>query len=95
MESTKFPVIFPVSREFGVGDWFAIDCILSQAVECLCGPCAACKKMTIPFGPTSNREAQVETFADAYLAACFALAVLVVPLMRNVGPRSAPSPEAH
>jgi DHA2 family multidrug resistance protein len=27
--------------------------------------------------------------------ACFALAVLMVPLMRKAGPPSAPSPEAH
>lgn len=43
------------------------------------------------------RQAMVVTFADAYLAiaACFALAVIMVPLMRKVIPPSAPSPQAH
>jgi DHA2 family multidrug resistance protein len=43
------------------------------------------------------REAQVETFADAYLAiaACFTLAVVMVPLMRKVVPPNTPSPAAH
>lgn len=43
------------------------------------------------------REAQVETFADAYLAiaCCFALAVVMVPLMRKVTLPAAPSPAAH
>jgi hypothetical protein len=29
---TKFPVNFPVSREFGSGDGFVADCILRQFV---------------------------------------------------------------
>ena len=29
----KFPVKFPVSREFGRGDRFAVDCIVSHAVR--------------------------------------------------------------
>jgi MFS transporter, DHA2 family, multidrug resistance protein len=43
------------------------------------------------------REAQVETFADAYfaIAACFALAVVMVPLMRKVAPSNTPAPQAH
>jgi DHA2 family multidrug resistance protein len=43
------------------------------------------------------REAQVETFADAYLAiaVCFAIAVVMVPLMRKVEPPKAPSPAGH
>ncbi len=43
------------------------------------------------------REAEVQTFADAYLviAACFALAFFMVPLMRKVAPPQAPSIEAH
>jgi len=43
------------------------------------------------------REAQVQTFADAYLATavCFAVAVVMVPLMRKVAPPKAPSANAH
>jgi MFS transporter, DHA2 family, multidrug resistance protein len=43
------------------------------------------------------REALVLTFGDAYLAigACFALAVVMVPLMRKVRPPSAPAQQAH
>ena len=43
------------------------------------------------------REALVLTFGDAYLAiaACFALAVVMVPLMRKVRPPSTPSQDAH
>jgi DHA2 family multidrug resistance protein len=45
------------------------------------------------------REAQVQTFADAFLliAICFVVATLLVPLMRKtVAPRAAaPSPDAH
>ncbi|WP_247300654.1 hypothetical protein [Bradyrhizobium sp. 179] len=43
------------------------------------------------------REAQVQAFADAYLviAACFALAFVMVPLMRKVAPPKGPSPSAH
>jgi DHA2 family multidrug resistance protein len=43
------------------------------------------------------REAQVETFADAYLAiaVCFAVSVVMVPLMRKVAPPKSPSPAAH
>jgi DHA2 family multidrug resistance protein len=43
------------------------------------------------------REAQVQSFADAYLAvaACFAVATVMVPLMRKVMPPKAPSPNAH
>ena len=46
---------------------------------------------------TAYREALVLTFADAYLAigTCFALAVLMVPLMRKVRPPSAASEHAH
>lgn len=43
------------------------------------------------------REAQVETFADAYLAIAvrFAIAVVMVPLRRKVEPPKAPSPAGH
>jgi len=44
------------------------------------------------------REAQVQTFADAFLliAACFAVATAMVPLMRKVAPRGGPPPaDAH
>jgi MFS transporter, DHA2 family, multidrug resistance protein len=46
---------------------------------------------------TAYREALVLTFADAYLviAACFALAVAMVPLMRKITPPSTPSQDAH
>ena len=27
---TNFPVFFPVSRELKRGDWFAMDCVVSQ-----------------------------------------------------------------
>ena len=43
------------------------------------------------------REAQVQTFSDAFLliAACFAAAVAMVPLMRRVVPPKAPPADAH
>jgi MFS transporter, DHA2 family, multidrug resistance protein len=43
------------------------------------------------------REAQTETFADAFLAilVCFVLATALVPLMRKVAPPAAPSADAH
>ena len=43
------------------------------------------------------REAQVQAFADAYLmiAACFALAFVMVPLMQKVALPQTPSAEAH
>jgi DHA2 family multidrug resistance protein len=43
------------------------------------------------------REAQVQTFADAYLAIaiCFAVAFLMVPFMQKVAPPKAPSPAGH
>lgn len=43
------------------------------------------------------REAQTQTFSDAFLAvmACLAIATALVPLMRKVAPPSAPSPDAH
>jgi DHA2 family multidrug resistance protein len=57
------------------------------------GQAAALKKLWL----LVYREAQVQTFADAYLAiaACFALAVLMVPLMRRVVPPKAPPEQAH
>jgi DHA2 family multidrug resistance protein len=57
------------------------------------GQAAALKKLWL----LAYREAQVQTFADAYLAiaACFALAVLMVPLMRRVVPPKAPPEQAH
>ena len=43
------------------------------------------------------REAQVQTFADAFLmmAACFVVATVLVPLMRKVVPPPAPPADAH
>ncbi|ACL62209.1 DHA2 family efflux MFS transporter permease subunit [Methylobacterium nodulans] len=43
------------------------------------------------------REAQTMTYADAFLAiaACFALATALVPLMRKVAPPQGPSADAH
>ena len=43
------------------------------------------------------REAQVQTYADAFLTItlCFAVATVMVPLMRKVAPAKAPSSNAH
>jgi len=43
------------------------------------------------------REAQTQAFADAFLAVlvCFAVATVMVPLMRKVAPPKAPPPDAH
>jgi DHA2 family multidrug resistance protein len=43
------------------------------------------------------REAQVQTYADAFLAiaVCLAIATAMVPLLRRVAPLAAPSAEAH
>jgi DHA2 family multidrug resistance protein len=43
------------------------------------------------------REAQTQTFADAFLviAVCFAIAMAMVPLMRGVAPPKQPSADAH
>jgi DHA2 family multidrug resistance protein len=43
------------------------------------------------------REAQVQTFADAFLviAVCFAIATVMVPLMRKVAAPATPSADAH
>jgi DHA2 family multidrug resistance protein len=43
------------------------------------------------------REAQVQTYADAFLAiaACLAIATVMVPLLRKVVPPSAPPSDAH
>jgi DHA2 family multidrug resistance protein len=43
------------------------------------------------------REAQVQTYADAFLliAIAFVIATALVPLMRKVAPRGAPSADAH
>jgi DHA2 family multidrug resistance protein len=54
---------------------------------------AAVKKLWL----LAYREAQVQTFADAFLAiaACFALAVVMVPLMTKVVPPKGAPPAAH
>ena len=54
---------------------------------------AALKKLWL----LAFREAQVQTFADAYLmiAACFAIALFMVPLMRKVAAPKGPSADAH
>lgn len=43
------------------------------------------------------REAQVQTFADAFrvIAVCFVIATVIVPLLRKVAPPTAPSADAH
>jgi DHA2 family multidrug resistance protein len=43
------------------------------------------------------REAQVQTFADAFLviAVCLAIATVMVPLLRKVAPPTVPSADAH
>jgi DHA2 family multidrug resistance protein len=43
------------------------------------------------------REAQTQTYSDAFLAimVCFIVATVMVPLMRKVAPPAAPSPDAH
>ena len=43
------------------------------------------------------REAQTQTFADAFLAVmvCLAVATVMVPLMRKVVPPKAPPADAH
>jgi DHA2 family multidrug resistance protein len=43
------------------------------------------------------REAQTQTYGDVFLAimACFAIATLMVPLMRKVAPPKAPPPDTH
>jgi DHA2 family multidrug resistance protein len=43
------------------------------------------------------REAQVQTFADAFLviAACFVVATLLVPLMKKIAAPAAPPADAH
>jgi MFS transporter, DHA2 family, multidrug resistance protein len=53
------------------------------------GQAAALKKLWL----LAYREAQVQAFADAYLAiaVCFAVSVAMVPLMRKVAPPGAPT----
>jgi DHA2 family multidrug resistance protein len=43
------------------------------------------------------REAQTQAFADAFvvIAACFAVAVVLVPLMRKMGAPAKPTADAH
>lgn len=43
------------------------------------------------------REAQTQTYADAFLAVavCFTLATVIVPMMRKVAPPKRPSTDAH
>jgi DHA2 family multidrug resistance protein len=43
------------------------------------------------------REAQVQTYADAFLAiaVCLAIATVMVPLLRKVTPPQTPSADAH
>jgi DHA2 family multidrug resistance protein len=43
------------------------------------------------------REAQVQTFADAFLVigVCLAFATMLAPLMRKVTPAAAPPADAH
>jgi len=54
---------------------------------------AAAKKLWL----LAFREAQTQTFADAFLAiaVCFAIAVVMVPLLKKVEPPKGPSPAAH
>ncbi len=57
------------------------------------GHVAALKRLWL----LTQREALVQTFTDAYLAIamCFALAAIMVPLMRKVTPPAAPAKDAH
>jgi hypothetical protein len=77
-----------------VGTNFRGGCALCR---CLGDPvhsqAAALKKLWL----LAYRNAQVQAFAAGYLAiaACFALALLMVPLMRKAVPPGAPSPAAH
>jgi DHA2 family multidrug resistance protein len=43
------------------------------------------------------REAQVQTFADAFfaVAVCFAIATVMVPLLRKVAAPAKPTADAH
>jgi DHA2 family multidrug resistance protein len=43
------------------------------------------------------REAQTQTYADAFLvmAACFVVATAMAPLMGKVAPPKGPKPDAH
>jgi MFS transporter, DHA2 family, multidrug resistance protein len=47
--------------------------------------------------PVTLREAQVQTFADAFLVVggCLAFATMLAPLMRKVTPTAAPPADAH
>ena len=49
------------------------------------------------FGRLTMREAQTQAFADAFvvIAACFAVAVVLVPLMRKMGAPAKPTADAH
>ncbi len=61
--------------------------------DCVHGQAAAIKQLwSLTF-----REAQVQTFADAFLAiaVCFAIATLLVPLLRKVAAPAAPAKDAH
>jgi DHA2 family multidrug resistance protein len=57
------------------------------------GQAAALKQLWL----LTLREAQVQTFADAFLAimVCFALATAMVPLMRKAAPPKVPAADAH
>jgi DHA2 family multidrug resistance protein len=57
------------------------------------GQAAALKELSL----LTYREAQVQTFADAFLVVgvSLAIATMLVPLLRNVTPTPAPSTEAH
>jgi len=57
------------------------------------GQAAALKQLWL----LTLREAQVQTFADAFLAimVCFAVATAMVPLMRKAAPPRAPAADAH
>jgi DHA2 family multidrug resistance protein len=66
----------------------------SQALgDPLRGQAAAVKQLRL----LAYREAQVETFADAYLAiaVCFAVSVVMMPFMHKVTPPRSPSPATH
>jgi DHA2 family multidrug resistance protein len=74
-----------------------LDATVARYLEALGDPAQAHAAALKTLWQLAFREAQVQTFADAYLmiGACFALAFFMVPLMRKVAPPQAPSADAH
>jgi DHA2 family multidrug resistance protein len=72
-----------------------IGTIYTQALggDAVAGQAAALKQLWA----LTYREAQVQTFSDAFLIifACFVIATAMVPLMKKVAPPKAPTADAH